>query len=110
METQSPLKTSTAWKREFLPQVGGGTALVVKASNNTSGTLDHTWQEIADAPMAWLEVANEHNGWDKYPLVTVGESTIHGETDYAVGFSSADGTTIFFIAESANGYPTQEQS
>lgn len=31
---------------------GGAKPLIVKASG---GTLDHTWQEIVDAPMAWLE-------------------------------------------------------
>ena len=53
--TLYPQRNSTAWKREFLPQVGGGTPLVVRAQsfaveNNTATlTFDKTWQEVHDA-------------------------------------------------------------
>lgn len=82
---------------------GGGTPLIVKASEGTEGTLDHTWQEIVDAPMAWLEVADGDN-WQRYLLTTQGFQSFR--TLHSVSFNDVGGSRIFsFTANSADGYP-----
>ena len=84
---------------------GGGTPLIVKASDNTSGTLDHTWNEIANAPSAWMEF--QYSLFTMRAMITTLAQT---RLEYQVHFvfpsdSEAQLVTVFKTA-TADGYPT----
>lgn len=75
----------------------GAGSLTVKLNGDA---LDHTWQEIVDAPIAWLETSLSTPGGTRigrFPL----QSTLVSEGDkYSVTFDS-----IAYETYSPNGYP-----
>ena len=87
---------------------GGGSSggvLVVHVDWDTAdGTLDKTWQEIADADYAVLKVAME--GGNAYASIFICQHSV----SYGVGFISYDMAdnavvTMLFAAASADDYP-----
>lgn len=77
----------------------GGGVLVV---TDTDGTLDKTWQEIADADLAVVIVASESKT-AHLPAYNVTESN-HGVSCITLGRSGA--VERSYQASSASGYPT----
>lgn len=90
---------------------GGAEPLIVNCTSTVPQTLDKTWQEIYDAPMAWLEgaVAPMPGGTatHKYPLsdISVLQPT-GGEPRYGVSFGGAN-SEFDFVTDDANGYPAK---
>lgn len=86
-------------------QSGGGSApLIVKTNIDTSGSrplilLDHTWQEIADADIAYLVQGSMDEGSFIKTLVKQIEA-VSKFNNYSVSFADELYTTT-----SANGYP-----
>lgn len=82
---------------------GGGTALLVKATLDDSGleskyVLDHTWQEIADADIAYL-VSNENS--------PVFSKTVIASIEGGKGFYSVSTSDARYQTDAASGYPSR---
>lgn len=80
---------------------GGGVLALTEDEHNT---LDHTWQEIADATFAVL------NYEDGDGMTIVLTKAVYGENagQYGIGFvggSYMPDAPRFYIASSVNGYP-----
>ena len=91
-------------------QGGGGTSepLIVKASNNTSGTLDHTWNEIANAPSAWMEFTD--GLYTRRGLITkLAQSRIEYQVEFAFPSEGAVQLMTVFTANTADDYPSYSQ-
>ena len=88
---------------------GGAEPLIVKVSNGIGGTFDHTWQEIADAPMAWLETeyvnASGTVGFLRTQLIA---TRFHSQDvkPYSVLFINRDDEKVAYSTTSADGYPS----
>ena len=85
---------------------GGGGVLVVNGTvDGSTMTLDKTWQEIHDAPIA---VVNMPSG-DTKVLAICTEANYQGDNDYELGvtaMSYPNNTRLVFNATSADGYPS----
>lgn len=83
---------------------GGGGVLVVHVNNDT---LDHTVQEIFDAPFAVLDTSDEP---DSVKSIAILESvTIIEGDEYSCTFGQ-DGEQFYYVATSADGYPHNQES
>ena len=84
------------WLKDYIgPHGGSAKPLIVKKNGDA---LDHTWQEIVDAPMAWLETTlRTQITRDPLSGIIADEGT-----EYSVVF---DGTR--YETNSPNGYPTK---
>ena len=88
---------------------GGGQPLIVKMSKSGSTTfLDHTWQEISDASMAWLEYETEVEGVVATVKVTlfgiVDTGEVGNPSRYQVVFDDFNSQRSF-ATNVPNGYP-----
>lgn len=81
---------------------GGGSGGGVLVVTDTEGTLDKTWQEIADADIAVVIVASE-NKTSHLTVYNVSESN-HAVSCIIMGRSGA--VERVYQASSASGYPT----
>lgn len=82
-------------------EIGGGSGGGVLVVTDTNGTLDKTWQEIADADIAVVIVASENNTLH-LSVYNVSESN-HGVSCIIMGRSGAAERS--YVASSADGYP-----
>lgn len=84
---------------------GGGVLVVHVTVDGNTGTLDHTWQEIHDAPIAVIKMPSG----DTKVLAICTETNHAGDDDYQVGvtvMSYPDNVRLAFGATSADGYPS----
>ena len=91
---------------------GGGSGGGVLLVNEVEGTLDKTWQEIYDAPMA---VVVMQSGTEKrfYPVSTVGNyGEIYGVVFFTESFREDAGGYVLaenpYATNSPNGYPAYQ--
>lgn len=89
--------------------MGGGTPLVVNEVVEGGITrLDKTWQEIHDAPVAWLEQELTEGTIERLQLVYTKQYPFLGNTAYEVYFASVNNGELAFVsftAETADSYP-----
>lgn len=84
---------------------GGGVLICNVTVDGSTGTLDHTWQEIHDALAVMVHFEYGENktkiGW------TIGVSIEDGVyyCDFIIG-QEGDTTVISFETDNANGYPS----
>lgn len=83
---------------------GGGTSepLIVKASNGKTGVLDHTWNEIANAPVAWFEY--QESGLTYRIAITELRESLLGYM-VVLAMSTGELPSTVFITPDADGYP-----
>jgi hypothetical protein len=79
---------------------GGGVLVVHKDEN---GTLDHTVQEIFDAPFAVLDESDEPDAVKS--ICTLKGVTIEEGEEFSCTFIQGS-MQLYFTAQSADGYPT----
>ena len=81
---------------------GGGSGGGVLVVTETDGTLDKTWQEIADAPMATFK----EDGYTYFCVLAKQIGAQYGVIFASVNTSSmAWDSRYLFVASSADGYP-----
>lgn len=81
---------------------GGGVLEVTVDWDTANGTLDKTWQEIADAPMAIFK----ENGYTYFCVFAKQMGAQYGVIFASVNTSSmAWDSRYLFVASSADGYP-----
>lgn len=91
---------------------GGGTEPLIVSTIAEEGytRLDKTWQEIYDAPIAYLHL--ESYGLAELPtrlsLISIGQGRLKetGDIIYTIRFGD---DSMLFYADSAGGYPHQEE-
>lgn len=96
--------------------VGGGEPLIVHMVYDELGNchvLDKTWQEIYDAPFAWLEAEAVPmpggTSTHKYPLSDIFVLQPTGVAPrYCISFGGVD-SGLDFNVDDANGYPTDQE-
>lgn len=84
---------------------GGGVLVVNVTVDGNTGTLDHTWQEIHDAPIAVIKMPND--GEVKTLAICTGMT--HAGDDYVLDatlMAYPENVRIEFDATSADGYPS----
>lgn len=84
---------------------GGGGALVVNLDMQTM-TLDKTWQEIYDSAFAVI-TENAEEGEKAWIMVYYAYE--HDGIYEVEAFAPGPGTSLSFVADSADGYPVMQQ-
>lgn len=86
---------------------GGVLVCMVDAQN----TLNHTWQEIHDAPLAVIRRNTGGDGWAEDNLWYIQQIGFYEEdVEWFVSIGLSTGGRGDFVADSANGYPTYNGS
>lgn len=88
---------------DALENGGGGSGGVLVVHKDENGTLDHTVQEIFDAPFAVLDQSDEP---DAVKSIAILEGvTIEEGEEFSCTFRQGS-MQLHFTAQSADGYPT----
>lgn len=85
---------------------GGGVLVVNRIVDGQTTRLDHTWQEIHDAPIAVMSLEN-----GTYKTLYMVEETGVEDGDYWLNVVALNdiANPVEFDAETADGYPSEKQ-
>lgn len=107
--TLTPKNRCEAWMKEIIDASGGGGGggggVLVVGMDMQTMTLDKTWKEIHDAPLAVIKMFPDENTTS---IAIINETDIVGGNDYKLrAFSMGVGSpsSVSFVATSADGYP-----
>lgn len=115
-EELEPTERREHWYKEIIDAIksgGGGSGGGVLVVHEVGGALDKTYKQIVDALHAngvILEWTNETGMIEVYMVVDYGKV----DDIYSIAFhtdsvqASAGGKSHYYIAESENGYPTND--
>lgn len=108
-EELEPTERREHWYKEIIDAIkaggggsGGGVLEVTVDWDTANGTLNKTWQEIADAPMATFK----EDGYTYFCVLAKQIGAQYGVIFASVNTSSmAWDSRYLFVASSADGYP-----